>query len=105
MQRIPVGIVPLIPNTPLIPKHPTPTSHNTILVYRQPPPQDWLKINTDATIKGYPGPTGAGIICRNHMRQIIQAIAAPIGITTTIHAETCGLLLAARLATMAKSMV
>ncbi|XP_026417192.1 uncharacterized protein LOC113312672 [Papaver somniferum] len=42
---------------------------------------------------------GAGWICRNSRGSTIMAMAAPIGITTTLVAETWALLLAVRMAT------
>lgn len=48
--------------------------------------------------QGCPGPAGAEIICRTSNGEILMAMAAPLGITTSTTAETWGLLIAARIA-------
>lgn len=61
-----------------------------------------MKINTDEASKGKPGEspeaTRAGWICRDLMGTVIMAMAAPIGQTTALVAETWALLLATRMA-------
>lgn len=47
--------------------------------------------------QGCPGPAGAEIICRTSNGEILMAMAAPLGITTSATAETWGLLIAARI--------
>ncbi|XP_026396272.1 uncharacterized protein LOC113290899 [Papaver somniferum] len=64
----------------------------TIWVKWSPPPAEWVKINMDGASKnnmvGQPERAGAGWICRNTNGNVIMAMADPIGITTTLVAET-----------------
>ncbi|XP_026428387.1 uncharacterized protein LOC113324280 [Papaver somniferum] len=81
----------------------TTRNSNIMWVKWEPPPTQWLKINTDGASKGKQGEppetTGAGWICRNSEGKVIMAMAAPIGKTTIMVAETWDFLLATRMAT------
>lgn len=93
-------MAPIMTNGPIIARrqqHRTATS--TIYIRWKPPELNWIKINMDVASKGNARPAGAGIICRNCEGNLLKAMAAPLGITISIQAETWGLLLATRIAT------
>ena len=51
------------------------------------PPMGWLKGNFDGAVKGNPGKAGCGRVLRDHIDNIIDAIAIPIGISNSHKAE------------------
>ncbi|XP_055960966.1 uncharacterized protein LOC130015235 [Mercurialis annua] len=50
-----------------------------IPVYWQPPPCNWIKVNTDGSALGAPGPAGAGGIFRNSDGHPVGAFAVNVG--------------------------
>ena len=51
------------------------------------PPMGWIKGNFDGVAKGNLGKAGCGGVLRDHTCKIIDAIAIPIGISTSHKAE------------------
>lgn len=47
------------------------------------PPMGWIKGNFDGAAKGNPGKAGCGGLLRDHTSRIVDAIAIPIGISTS----------------------
>lgn len=79
------------------------TSHRmtrTIQDGWRPPETHWIKINTDDAARGHPGSIGGGFICRDSATSVIVAMDQPLGITTTLLAETWALLMALRTVTL-----
>ena len=58
----------------------------------------WIKGNFDGATKGNPGKVGCGGVLRDHTCRIIDAIAIPIGISTSHKAKTMATLYTMRLA-------
>ncbi|GLT93612.1 hypothetical protein SLE2022_113960 [Rubroshorea leprosula] len=52
-----------------------------------PPPPNWIKINTDGSVMGNPGPAGCGGILRDSQGQWIMGFIRNIGDTTVLAAE------------------
>lgn len=53
-----------------------------------PPPQGWIKCNTDVTSKGNPGKSSYGFCIRDYLGNLIYAESNYIGISTNMVAET-----------------
>ncbi|OVA07431.1 Ribonuclease H domain [Macleaya cordata] len=58
------------------------------------PQVNWWKINTDGASRGNPGAAGAGAIIRDYEGKCKIVMAAPIGYTSSLSAETWALYLA-----------
>jgi ribonuclease HI len=63
-----------------------------------PPIISWIKCNTDGASSGNPGTTSCGGVFRNHFSDFVFAFAEPLGVQTSLFAETCGVLRAIEVA-------
>ena len=61
------------------------------------PPMGWIKGNFDGATKGNPRKAGCGGVLRDHTCRIIDAIAIPIGISTSHKVEATKTLYTMRL--------
>ncbi|KAF7813422.1 ribonuclease H [Senna tora] len=57
-----------------------------------PPPVDWIKLNTDGTAYGNPGNAGCGGILRDHKGEWIGGFTSHIGSCSALDAELWGIL-------------
>ena len=71
--------------------------HRACIKWRAPP-RGWIKGNFDGAAKGNPGKVGCGGIIRDHVGNTIDAIAIPIGISTSHRAEATASLYTMKLA-------
>ena len=62
------------------------------------PPNGWIKGNFDGATKGNPGRAGCGGVLRNHVGNVIDAIAVPIGHSNSHIAEATAALYTMKLA-------
>ena len=53
----------------------------------KPPPEGWIKINTDGAAKGNPGRAGIGVVRRNHVGTVLYWELQGLGRTTNNEAE------------------
>lgn len=69
-----------------------------VLIGWNPPPYEWLALNTDGAAKGTPGEAGAGGIFRDHTGKVLGFFSQKLGICSAIHAEFCAILKGLQLA-------
>lgn len=64
----------------------------------QPPPINWIKINTDGAARGSPGDASCGGVFRNFTGGIIGSFSSFLGTKTPLEAEIHGVILAVQIA-------
>ena len=67
--------------------HVEPRSRSVVAVRWTKPPENWVKLNTDGSVKGSPGIAGCGGLLRDCHGNWISGVARAIGITSSLAAE------------------